>query len=193
MRLVSELWKSVGVVNGIDFTGIYEISSRGRIKRLERVGTDKNGRKYYVPFAIRYGVPMSKQEGYLRIILRKNGEYTTVFVHRLVAEAFLINPNAYEVVNHKDENKQNPDVNNLEWCTRSYNVLYSRTPEVIAKLSKPVAQIDMDGNIVKIWPSMKSTSDGGFIFQCVSRCVRGQLKTHSGFVWKSVDNIGESG
>lgn len=193
MRLVSELWKSIGIVNGIDFTGIYEISTKGRVKRLERTATDKHGNKYYVPFAIRYGVPMSKREGYLRIILRKNGEYTTAYVHKLVAEAFLINPNGYEVVNHKDEDKQNPDVNNLEWCTRSYNVLYSRTPEIVAKISKPVAQIDMDGNIVKIWPSMKSTSEGGFIYQDVQMCVNGKLKKHKGFIWKSVNDIDKSG
>ena len=72
---------------------------------------------------------MSKREGYLRIILRKNGEYTTAYVHKLVAEAFLINPNGYEVVNHKDEDKQNPDVNNLEWCTNKYNSNYGNRNE----------------------------------------------------------------
>ena len=66
----------------------------------------------------------TREDGYTRVSLYKNNRYKSFLVHRLVAEAFISNPNNYTQVNHKDENKQNNRVENLEWCTARYNTNY---------------------------------------------------------------------
>ena len=110
---MKEIWKDIA-----GFEGHYQVSNLGHVKSLERIG---------------YGgktIPerMLKQnldgDGYPRIGLHKNGCTKTRHVHRLVAEAFILNPQNYPEVNHKDENKQNNNANNLEWCTTKYNLTY---------------------------------------------------------------------
>lgn len=80
-----------------------------------------------------------RRDGYLQVTLTKNGEHKTYRVHRLVAEAYLPNPEGFPQVNHKDENKENNALNNLEWCDISYNVNYGSRNEKAGKaLGKPV-------------------------------------------------------
>lgn len=66
------------------------------------------------------------KDGYLRVSLTKDGKQQTFFIHRLLAEAFIPNPKNLPLINHKDENKKNNNLNNLEWCTHWYNLTYSR-------------------------------------------------------------------
>ncbi len=95
------------------------------------------------------------KDGYYRIDLYCNKIKKHKKVHKLVAEAFLNNPMNLKCVNHKDENKLNNNINNLEFCDYSYNINYgSRNKEVSKKLSKQILQIDKDNNIVKTWNSM---------------------------------------
>ena len=72
-------------------------------------------------------LPYKMPTGYLRVTLRKEGRPHYKYVHRLVADAFVDNPNNYKEINHKDENKSNNDFTNLEWCTVAYNTRYSYT------------------------------------------------------------------
>lgn len=94
------------------YEGLYEVSNMGRVKSLHR------------PQSI-----ILKQNtdsgGYMIVNLSKNGTYNTKTVHRLVATAFIRNPNNYGVVNHKDGNKKNNAVDNLEWCTQRYNMKHA--------------------------------------------------------------------
>lgn len=76
--------------------------------------------------------PFDNGRGYLTVILRKGGTRKPYYVHRLVAGAFVENPNNYNVVNHKDGNTHNNSAENLEWCTQQYNVNYSKE-----KMRKP--------------------------------------------------------
>lgn len=112
-----EEWRDV-----VGFEGLYQVSNLGRVKGLDRlVDTNINN----VDKRISKGKllkPQFNNKGYKRVNLCKNGTFKSVFVHRLVAEAFIPNPNNYPVVNHKDENKQNNCVENLEWCTQKYNM-----------------------------------------------------------------------
>lgn len=85
----------------------YEVSSFGRIKRSNKFLT-----------------PTKKSDGYFKINLRLNKVPKTVYVHRIVAKAFVENPNNYNCVNHKDENKANNNADNLEWCDTYYNNIY---------------------------------------------------------------------
>ena len=110
-----EEWKDI-----IGYEGIYQISNKGRVKSLNRI--DSRGHKVNEKI-LRPG----KRNNYLHVRLCKDGKFKDYKIHRLVAQAFLPNPDNLPVVNHKDENKLNNNVENLEWCTQKYNVNYSGT------------------------------------------------------------------
>lgn len=104
------------------YEGLYEVSNDGRIKALKkRVDRGKCHREWEEHF-LKQAADMN---GYLRTSLAMNGKNTTIKVHRLVAETFIPNPENKPEVNHIDGNKQNNDVSNLEWCTRSENLKHA--------------------------------------------------------------------
>jgi len=103
----NEIWKPV-----IGYEGLYEVSNLGRVKSIPRVGT-KGGI-----------LSLKERAGYYCVDLSKNDSRSTIDVHRLVAKAFIDNQSNLPQVNHKDENKHNNHVDNLEWCTCKYNINY---------------------------------------------------------------------
>lgn len=109
----SEMWKDIS-----GYEGLYQISSTGKIKGLPRVTVQNQILKE------RMLVPNVLNNGYLQITLYKDGKHKSFLVHRLVANAFIPNPENLPEVNHKDENKTNCNIDNLEWCTRKYNLNY---------------------------------------------------------------------
>ena len=112
-----EVWKDV-----VGYEGLYQISSCGEVKSLDKEINLSNGGAYIKP-----GKMLLKHEdkdGYLTVTLYRNRMPKTLKIHRLVALAFLENPNNLLQVNHKDENKKNNHVDNLEWCDCKYNNLY---------------------------------------------------------------------
>ena len=104
------IWKPV-----VGYEGLYEVSNTGLIKSL-------NCYNYKEPRIMKLG---RRPDGYLSVGLSKNNVTKTKTVHRIVAEAFIPNPDNLEMVNHKDEDRANNNVENLEWCTRAYNQNYS--------------------------------------------------------------------
>ena len=115
--------------------------------------------------------PRNNNKGYYLVCLYKDGKKYYKLVHRLVAEAFIPNPDNLPCVNHKDENTQNNHVDNLEWCTQKYNINYgSRTEKCAAKRSNPVIAIDVDGNVVHEFASIREAGRNGFNFGNVSQC-----------------------
>ena len=125
--------------------------------------------------------PGFSTDGYLLVVLSKNGERKTYRVHRLVASAFIPNPFNYPQVNHKDEDKTNNCVNNLEWCTAQYNSEYS--------LAKQVGQYDLKGNLIKTWKSAYEIERClGFNRSSISDCCRGReyCNTAYGYIWRYV-------
>lgn len=116
-----ELWVPIIITkNGelFDYTGYYEISNFGQVRSLDRVVTDWRG-EVLLKGKIKNSV--SDADGYLVVSLHKEGKTSMFKIHRLVATAFIPNPENLPQVNHKDENKQNNKVDNLEWCTAKYN------------------------------------------------------------------------
>lgn len=126
-----------------------------------------------------------KKRGYLYVNLYKDGVLKSYLVHRLVGMTFpdLVGwtedakgrPFEELEINHKDENKENNCVENLEWCNGKYNQTYSN--------GKAVYQCTPDGELVKVWPSTRECGRNGFNASHVAECCRGEHKTHKGFRW----------
>ena len=115
---MQEVWKDV-----LGYEGLYQVSNYGNVRSIKRQGSNGNYLKQRID-----------KNGYKCVVLCKHNSLKNFFVHRLVATAFIENKNAYPCVNHKDENKENNEVNNLEWCTVRYNNLYNGL--IIRKIQK---------------------------------------------------------
>lgn len=113
-----EIWKDIK-----EYEGIYQVSNIGRVRSLDRINIYKNGTKRFEKGKIKV---LSKNKlGYVQIILNKENKRCSRRVHRLVAQAFIPNPNRYEEINHIDGNKLNNNATNLEWCNRKQNVRHA--------------------------------------------------------------------
>ena len=173
-----EYWRPV-----VGYEGLYEVSNWGRVKSLDTYRKGINGS---VRFCKERILKQGKDKfGYLYVDLYKNNIKKKYKVHRLVAEAFLDNPDNLPCVNHKDENKQNNIVSNLEWCNYSYNNSYgTRNEKVSKKLSKIVLQYTLDGQFVREWPSTMECGRNEYNQGHVTLCCLGKQKTHKDFIWK---------
>lgn len=139
--------------------GIYQISTKGRLKSCERYIPYRNGGK-----ALLKEIMMKSNvnyKGYEYFMLRINGKNKYKSVHHLVAEAFIPNPNGYTEINHKDENKLNNCVENLEWCSREYNMNYGTIKERVhnslknrADCSKAI-HLYRNGEYIGLFPSLQ--------------------------------------
>ena len=179
-----EIWKDIKGCNGI-----YQVSSEGRIKSLERDIVDSIGRKYHKKEQILK--PVLNTCGYLQVHLYDNKwERKSLKVNRLVTEAFISNPENKSQVNHKDEDKTNNCVDNLEWMTAKENCNFGTRNERVAKAqSKSVAQYTKDGELIKVWSSTNEAGRQLSISQSnISRVAQGKRKTCCGFVWKYVED-----
>ena len=170
---MEEIWKDIE-----GYEGLYQVSNLGDVRSLKYAGGNK--------------VKPLKQDndgnGYKQVILYKDGKRKNCKVHRLVAMAFISNPNNYKEVNHKDENPSNNNVNNLEWCTNEYNVNYGtrtkraseslkgkhRSEETKKKISeskkgkckgkdspnaKPILMYDKEGNFIKRFECIRDANE----------------------------------
>lgn len=116
------------------YEGLYEVDQFGRVFGVDRIKeVNDNGRQYSKLIAGKQMKQSLHTKGYKTVTLTKDGKTKTAFVHRIVAEAFLLNPYNLPFVNHKDEDKTNNFLENLEWCTPSYNRTYGNALEKHAK------------------------------------------------------------
>ena len=183
---MEEIWKDIP-----GYEGLYQVSNFGNIKSLNWKNMGKAKNMYLKPHC----------HGYLQIELFNNGVKKTYMVHRLVAQSFIDNPGGYPFVNHKDENKTNNCAWNLEWCTASYNTLYSLNlhPERKAKgggsrkgcrykganAGKRIVQFTVDGEFVKEWICSRDIFlETGMSDWSISECCRGNRKTAYGYKWQ---------
>lgn len=179
-----EIWRNIP-----NYEGLYKVSNLGRVRSVDRLVTYKNGVHHlHKGKLISYDTDVN---GYYYIYLYKHGKRKAFKVHRLVALAFISNPHHYPCINHKDENRQNNNVNNLEWCTVKYNNNYGhhaikeRKSMLNNKLkSKPVLQYTKDGKFINEWPSCAEAGRHGFDPSSVIRCCKGRSKTCGGYKWK---------
>lgn len=186
-----EIWRTA-IYDSEIYEGLYKVSNLGRILSLNYNHTGKPGLMN----------PVDVGTGYLQVGLWKNKKTKLCYVHRLVAEAFLENPENLPEVNHKDEDKTNNFVflnengsvdkekSNLEWKNHRDNCNHGTRNERIAKAqtngkqSKKVIQLSLDGELIREWESTQECGRNGFDQSHVSACCRGELKTHKGFRWE---------
>lgn len=172
---MEEIWKPVK-----GFEGKYEVSSLGRVKSLNYNNT-----------SVEHILKQQYKQGYYIVCLKHN-----VFkrVNRLVAEAFIPNPDNLPYVNHKDEDKTNNIVTNLEWCNASYNVKYGKSMENMlesrkeknsSNAEKQVLQFTMDGIFVAEYNSASEAARlNGYSQGNISSVCRGVRTIAYNFIWR---------
>ena len=135
--------------------------------------------------------PRKDRKGYLGVMLCKDGTQKSYKIHRLVAKAYLPNPNNLPQVNHKDENKTHNYLNNLEWISGIDNMNYGTRNErtghsqMNKQGSKALLQYDLQGNFIKEFPSVSEASrELGKSQANISRCANGFKNQAYGFIWK---------
>ncbi len=174
--MMKEIWKDI-----VGYEGYYQVSNLGRVKSLSRhcvVGwADFLSKEKILKQSINNG-------GYKYVWLHKSGQRKIFKIHRLVAMAFIPNPKGFRCVNHKDENRENNNVENLEWCTHSYNNSYgTRNDKFRKKMGKVVLQYTKDGEFVREWICMRVAERETGIKSIDAVC-NGKRKSAGGFVWK---------
>ena len=151
---IDEEWRDIP-----NHDGLYSISNKGRVRSNIHVGKS-HGTVFYKKKK-KILRPTIKPNGYMKVTLYHNGQFKNFYIQRLVAEAFIPNPLHLPQANHKDENKVNNCVENLEWCTAKYNHLYgtylkrmSKT-KTNGKRSFIVGQYTLDGKLLRTFPSIR--------------------------------------
>ena len=164
-----ETWKYIK-----GYENLYEVSNTGKVKRINKTK----------PFRILKQT--INKDGYYQVTLCKCNKKTTYRVHRLVATAFIENANNYPLVNHKDENKLNNNAENLEWCDCEYNTNYHGAAFRRGKSRrKPIAQLDMKGDIVRLWDSRTEIVETlRFSGGNITSCCLGLRHTSHGYKWR---------
>lgn len=178
-----EEWKPV-----VGFEGLYEVSNFGNVRSLDRTTVYKNGRVHQTS-GKDLAISLNSQ-GYRKTIFSVNGVHTTPRVCRLVAMAFIPNPNNLPQVNHKDENKLNDCADNLEWCDNKYNMNYGTAPQRRGeKTRKAIEQYTLDGDFVRRWPCASiAEKETGIYHSHIAQCCKGKLIQTGGYVWRYADH-----
>lgn len=183
MRLFE--WKDIP-----GYEGLYQASTDGRIKSLARFNPN-SGRAgmFYRQRELKTHID---HNGYLQVRLCKNGKYKTFKVHRLIALTYIPNANNLPSINHKDENKLNNHIDNLEWCTIKYNNNYNnRQTRISKKREKKILQIDpIKDQIIRIFNSITEAENiTGYHKVHIINCCKCRKLLYKGFKWEYYETI----
>ena len=182
--MMEEIWKDIE-----GFEGLYQVSNLGRVRSLGRDLVRKSRYGTMAPYHINGRVlkPLHSQGDYCYVhLFDKNGTSTNHKVHRLVAKAFVPNPDNLNEVNHIDEDKENNRADNLEWCKHMDNCNHGTRNERSAVMRGiQVEQLTLDGHHVAFYQSACDASrQTGIARKGINDCCRRHLKTAGGYLWK---------
>lgn len=189
---MEEIWKDIK-----GFEGRYQVSNLGRVRSLDFTWSTYNYKtRGYVECKKKGRILKSsvQNNGYLRVCLKIHSKNYYKILHRLVATAFIPNPENLPAVNHKDEDKANNVVSNLEWCTHKYNSNYGTRNErlreySISNVMRPVVQYDMEGNVIDTFESLSDAANKtGIPNADICGVCKGRRKTTHGFVFKFLNH-----
>lgn len=167
---MDEAWKEV-----LGYDTLYEVSNLGRVRtrRHDELGYTKE---------YRFVEPCDNGKGYLRFNWKVGGKQKTAYLHRLVAEAFIPNPEGLNEINHLDEDKTNCRVDNLEWCTHAYNCRYgTRNIRSGEKRGKAVVCVETG---VRYGSLKEACEKLGVVNTALSNCLNGRSNTCIGYHWR---------
>lgn len=167
----------------------YEVSNMGRVRSLDHYITDTWGRHYFrAGKMIKLRIQTGKKDHYSQIMacIYDGRKMHRVIVARIVAKAFIPNPNNYPQVNHKDENSLNNCVDNLEWCTCSYNINYGNyIKRRSASKKRSVDVFDMDMNYIKTCDGLVDAgNEFNVLPSSISMCCHNKCKSTRGYRFK---------
>lgn len=190
---MKEVWKDIK-----GYQGLYQISNLGNVKSLDRKVNAKNNKKRLIKgtfLKLRFN-----NRNYNIVSLYKNNIQEVRFIHRLVAETFIPNPENKPEVNHIDGDKQNNKIDNLEWCTRTENNKHAwktglnkvsdnqkkaAAQSAKKRFSKKIIQYDLKGNFIKEWDSMSEAQRQLNIWhESIGKCCKGEIKTSGKYIWR---------
>lgn len=177
---MEEIWKDIK-----GYEGYYKISNFGRVKRMKRITKFNDGRLYKYNEKI---VNINKGKiGYFVVDLYKNTKRMTFYIHRLVAEAFIPNPDNLPQVNHRDGNKLNNDIDNLEWVSAKQNCQHAYDNNLHTN-NKKVLQYDLNGNLIKEWNSIQKAQKCLNLNHIWDVCI-GKRNKCGNYIWKYSNEI----
>ena len=182
---MNEIWKDI-----IGYEGFYQVSNLGRVRSLTRcVHVSNSNKKRTFKGSIKKGSYEIKN-GYQVVGLYKNGKSKRFFTHRLVALSFIPNPDTFPQVNHKDENKKNNHLDNLEWCDAKYNTNYGNCIEKrIAPQRIKVSQFTISGKYINTYDSMAQIERLlGYNHSAICMCCKNENHSAYGYKWKYAKN-----
>lgn len=181
---MQEIWKDIP-----DYEGIYQVSNLGRVKSLERNVNIKSSSKKLFPVKEKI-LSQSKNTPYCFVTLQKDKKGFRCSVHRLVAKTFIPNPQNLPFINHKDENKRNNNVENLEWCTQKYNANYGTSRERLSRqASIPIAKFSLSGDFIEKYQSaLEAENLTGIRRTNICKCCKGERHSAGGYLWSYLNS-----
>jgi len=197
--LVGEIWKDIS-----DYEGKYQVSNFGRVKGLNRYRTTKHIDGKQIGYIQKESLKSQKKlkpkrtrnddSCYLQVTLCKDGKVRTLSVHRLVAEEFLPNPDNKPYVNHKDGNRANNNVKNLEWTTNSenqehavFNINNGLNPKPIIAYDKKTMNVESEHPSMTIaakWLLANGRTKDKTCLTGIIKCCKGTIPSYLGYVWR---------
>ena len=178
----TEIWKKHPEIPGI------EVSTFGNVRTLDRVISSEKYTRFIKGRVLKQ---YNSSKGYLRVSIKVDWKWTMKLVHRLVAQTFIPNPNNLPQINHKDNDRTNNNVSNLEWCTAKYNSQYREKYGLsnTESLGHPVFAINLNTLEVSSYPSQSEASRELGVFRGnINKVTRGKLKQTGGFWFVNDDN-----